>query len=164
MSWPATVYWVEAPAVGRLGVVARPRSAAAFHELKTAGVDVLVSLLEAGEAEDVGLGDEQLYCERAGIEFVSLPITDHGIPDSFEAVDEIVWRLSAHLAAGRGIGAHCYAGLGRSPLLISALLIHMGVDDEEATALVSAARGHDVPEMLSQHDWLAEFAARRRQR
>ena len=43
MSWPARVYWVDAPAIGRLGVVARPRSASAFAELKAEGIDVLVS-------------------------------------------------------------------------------------------------------------------------
>ena len=155
------VFWVEAQLPGRIAVVTRPRSIADFAALKAAGVDVLVSMLEAEEAEDVGLGDEAGHCARADIEFISVPITDHGIPDSFEVVEAAVARIAERLANGLGVGAHCYAGLGRSPLLVASVLIHHGHSDSEAIELVSGARGCDVPEMDSQHAWLLELALRR---
>lgn len=161
MSWPATIYWVDAPAVGRLAVVGRPRSVAAFRELKAAGIDVLVSLLEVEEADDVGLADEAGHCQRAGIDFIHLPVMDHGIPSTADAIEAAVAEISGRLKRGQGVGAHCFAGLGRSPLLVASVLIHHGFSDSEAIELVSEARGHAVPEMDSQHAWLLSFALRR---
>jgi protein-tyrosine phosphatase len=77
-------------------------------------------------------------------------------------VEAAVATLSHHLGAGRGVGAHCFAGLGRSPLLVAAVLINHGHSDEDAIDLVSAARGYRVPEMDDQHDWLFDFARRTR--
>lgn len=161
MVWPARIYWVETPSRGRLGVVARPRSVEAFRELKEAGIDVLVSMLEPDEAEDLGLADEALHCGAAGIEFISVSVTDHGTPSGFEAIDEVVDRLVVHLAEGRGVGAHCFAGLGRSPLMVASVLIAHGLSDDEAIERVSEGRGNAVPEMASQHEWLFRYAQRR---
>lgn len=160
MNWPATIYWVDAPTVGRLAVVGRPRSVSAFKELKAAGIDVLVSLLEAEEAADVGLADEAGHCLRSGIEFVHLPITDHGIPSASDLVELAVADLSGRLKRGQGIGAHCFAGLGRSPLLIASVLIHNGQTAPDACDLISLARGHPVPEMEAQCRWLDDFEMR----
>lgn len=154
------IYWVKASLPGGLAVVSRPRSVGDFGSMKAAGIDVLVSLMEPDEAREMGLADEAGECARAGIVFVSLPVADHGIPDSFEVVEAAVAQLAQHIDAGRGVGAHCFAGLGRSPLLVAAVLLQHGYSYEEAIQLVSAARGHDVPEMDDQHAWLAEFAER----
>ena len=157
-----SIFWVDALFPGRVAVVSRPRRIAHFKALKAAGIDVLVSLLEQEEAKCTGLGGEAGHCERAGIEFISLPITDHGIPNKLKKVEATVAQMSHHLGAGRGVGAHCFAGLGRSPLLVAAVLIEHGRTNEEAVALVSAARGYRVPEMGEQHDWLCNFARRER--
>ncbi|MBS0241818.1 MAG: dual specificity protein phosphatase family protein [Proteobacteria bacterium] len=157
------IYWVEAPLGGRLAIVARPRSARSFAQLKAVGVDVLVSLLEPEEAVDVGLGDEAERCHAAGIAFIGVPVMDHGVPDAFEPVEAAVDEVKRHLAAGRGVAAHCFAGLGRSPLFVAATLIAHGYSDMAAIAMVSKARGYNVPEMDGQHDWLGEFARRQRQ-
>ncbi len=154
------VFWVDAPLPGRLAVVSRPRTHADFPTLKAAGIDMLVSLLEPAEASDVGLGNAAVWCERAGIEFLSVPVTDHGIPTSFQVIEHAVNLASQYMRSDRGVGAHCYAGLGRSPLFVASVLISHGHSDAEAIAAVSAARGYDVPEMDQQHIWLMEFAAR----
>ena len=122
---------------------------------------MLVSLLDAAEAWEVGLGEAAAWCEQAGIAFLSVPVTDHGIPKSFEVVEHAADLASQHMHAGRGVGAHCFAGLGRSPLFVASVLIGHGLTDAEAVAAVSAARGHDVPEMDQQHAWLLDFALRR---
>ena len=156
----ARVFWVEASIPGRIAVVARPRSMLHFVELKRLGVDVLVSMLEPDEAKEVGLDREAEHCARAGIEYLSVPITDHGVPGSFESIDAAVADITIHLARGRGVGAHCYAGLGRSPLMVASILIHHGLSHRKAIDLVSAARGLPVPEMDSQHVWLFNYALR----
>ncbi|MEZ5815848.1 MAG: hypothetical protein R3D44_02045 [Hyphomicrobiaceae bacterium] len=158
------IYWVEASLPGRLAVISRPRMAGHFLALKSAGVDVVVSMLEPAEAYDVGLSEEAAWCRSAGIEFVSLPVTDHGIPGTFEEVEDVVAVLAGHLRCGRGVAAHCFAGLGRSPLLVASVLIHHGWSDAEAVDAVSVARGSLVPEMDAQHRWLLDLAIRRGER
>ncbi len=155
------IFWVSAPVPGRLAVLSRPRRSNHFTALKAAGIDMLVSMLEPAEADTVGLGEAALSCERAGIDFLSVPITDHGIPTSFQLVEQAVDIVARQLRAGRGVGAHCYAGLGRSPLFVASVLILHGQSAPEAIAAVSAARGVDVPEMDQQHVWLMELSARR---
>ncbi|MDX2155219.1 MAG: dual specificity protein phosphatase family protein [Hyphomicrobiaceae bacterium] len=154
------IYWVDAPLRGRLAVVSRPRSPAHFGALKAGGIDVLVSMLEPDEAESVGLADEARHCAEVGIEFMHLPITDHGVPTSFTSMEQALVAIAGHLEQGRGVGAHCFAGLGRSPLLVAAVLIHHGHTDETAVELVSEARGTSVPEMDEQYAWLLELALR----
>lgn len=157
MPWPAHIYWVATPSKGRLAVVGRPRSPGAFAELKAAGIDVLVSLLEPEEAAAVGLAGEAAFCADAGMHFLTVPITDHGTPASIARVEAAIAAIQPLLGAGQGIGAHCYAGLGRSPLMIAALLVANGMTAREAIARVSAGRGRAVPEMASQHQWLSDF-------
>jgi len=151
------VYWVKAPAVGRIGVATRPREAAHFALLKSAGVDVLVSMLEAEEAAAVGLEHAAAYAAGHGIEFFNLPILDHGIPEAVAPVEALVATLRQRLAEGKGVAAHCFAGLGRSPLMVASVLIRSGMTTAEACELISASRGHDVPEMSTQVDWLLDF-------
>lgn len=158
MTWPATLYWVNAPSVGRLAVAARPRSAGTFRELKAAGVDVLVSMLEPDEAADVGLADEARYCAQAGITFIHVAVTDFGTPASFEEIEAVTDVLTGRLVSGHGVAAHCYAGLGRSPVMVASVLIHQGLTSDVAIERVSAARGVAVPEMDRQHVWLHAFA------
>jgi len=155
------IFWVKAPVPGRLAVLSRPTQGSHFGALKAAGVDMMVSMLEPAEAGEVGLGDAAQSCQRAGIEFLSVPITDHGIPSSFEIVEEAVEVAARQLRAGRGVGAHCYAGLGRSPLFVASVLILHGHSAPDAIAAVSTARGRDVPEMDQQHAWLMKLAMRR---
>lgn len=158
------IYWVEVPLPGRLAVVSRPRSEAHLPVLKASGIDVLVSLLEPDEAADVGLAEEHAWCARAGMDFLHLPIADHGVPSEFRMIEDAMPQLASHLRAGRGVAAHCYAGLGRSPLLVASVLIHHGWPDGDAIEAVSAARGYAVPEMETQHRWLQKFAMRRQSR
>lgn len=154
------VYWVDAALRGRLAVVPRPRCATHVLALKVAGVDTLVSLLAPDEAADVGLADEAEWCASAGMSFRHLPIVDHGVPSDFRLIEDAMPDLADDLRAGRGVAAHCYAGLGRSPLLVASILIHHGWTDADAIAAVSAARGCPVPEMEAQHRWLLAFARR----
>lgn len=154
---PPILFWVDAPHIGRLAVVSRPREAGHFIELKQAGVDVLVSMLAAEEAASVGLADQASQCADAGIEFFHLPIIDHGIPSAVEPVETLVAILKQRIADGQGVAAHCYAGLGRSPLMIASVLIRHGIDADDACALISSARGYNVPEMATQFQWLLDF-------
>jgi protein-tyrosine phosphatase len=121
--------------------------------LRADGVDVLVSLLPADQATALGLAGERAAAEAAGLEFVSFPIPDFGVPDRAEA-EPVLQRLAADRAAGRHVAVHCWGGVGRSSLVAAALLVRAGATPAEAWARVAAARGVPVPETDAQREWV----------
>lgn len=157
------IFWIKAAtaAPGRLAVMPRPMPHQ-FDDLKREGVDVVVSMMEAGEAVELGLGDEVGLCSRSGMEFLNLPIIDHGVPSAVTPVTRLSRQITSHLQAGKGVAVHCFAGLGRSPLMCAAVLIDHGLGAIEACDLISEARGTGVPEMSQQADWLVEYERRQR--
>ncbi len=160
------VFWIDAPNVGRLAVVSRPERARGLprqmRSLRKAGIDTLVSLLTPDETAEMGLAGEEAAAVAAGIVFDTLPTTDFAVPPSFAVAASVIGRAATDLRAGRGVGAHCYAGRGRSPLFIAALLVHEGYSVSDAINAVSVARGRRVPETSEQHQWVADFADWRR--
>lgn len=155
------VFWVDAPDVGRLAVVSRPDAALLPEQmaaLRAAGIGTLVSLLSPYEAAGIGLDGEADAARAAGIAFDTLPTSDFAVPPSFAAAGEVIGRIVSDLSAGRGVGAHCYAGRGRSPLFIASVLVHQGYAADRAIQAVSAARGFPIPETTAQRRWIADFA------
>ena len=146
-----TPYWVNsaglAATVGgeppRLAIVPCPvggrHLAAALHSLRAQGIETLVSLLTAEESRVLGLEDEGQLCRDAGIEYSGFPVTDHSIPDSMENFHTVVARLHRDLRAGKGVGAHCFAGIGRSCMLMACLLCREGLTSDEAFVRLSAS-------------------------
>lgn len=154
------LFWIETPGMrGRIAVMPRPHPDQ-FAALKAAGVDCIVSLMQPAEAQRFGLGDEAGLCAAAGIAFSALPVVDHGIPESVAPVEAASAKIRGRLARGEGVAVHCFAGLGRSPLLIAAALIDLGFGAEEACEAISRARGFNVPEMEEQYQWLLAYARR----
>jgi hypothetical protein len=156
------VFWIEAPEVGRLAVVSRPDPAYGLSDqmrsLREAGIDTLVSMLAPDEAFAMGLADEEAAALAAGLAFDALPTTDFAVPPSLEIAALVIGRAAADLRAGRTVGAHCFAGRGRSPLFIAALMVHEGYTAGDAIDAVSRARGRRVPETTAQHQWVADYA------
>jgi protein-tyrosine phosphatase len=162
------------PGPGRLATMAHPRGgdwlADEMAGLAAAGVDVLVSALTWDEDHRLGLLEAPGAAKAAGIEYVSFPIADRGVPqsdhpaaalDRAEGCLDVVAlgiRLAAHVRAGRFVVTHCFAGIGRATLLACATLVMLGVGPERALDLVADARGLPVPDTLAQRDWLYQFA------
>ena len=157
-----TVFWINPGANGRLGIVQRPRGNEWLHDDLTAlrrdGVDILVSMLTRTEAIELGLAREQALCETLGIEFRSLPILDHSVPTAHREMHELAEALATERRHGKNIGAHCCAGIGRSSLLLAAVLCTEGISPERAFCLISKGRGLQVPDTPEQVEWLAAFA------
>jgi len=124
---------------------------------KDAGVDVVVSLLERAEVSELGLQREAGLCGATGIDFVSFPIPDRGVPEPDEAA-RIARVLTAGFRDGRSIAIHCRAGIGRSSIMAACVLALCGIDAERALALITKARGLNVPDTDEQRDWLIAFA------
>lgn len=160
------LYRIGQPFDGRLAVSRMPRG---FEELedevagwRDAGIDMVVSMLEVEEAEDVGLAREGELCRAYGIEFVNCSVQDHGIPGDHRPVVDAVERAIALLGKGKQIAAHCFAGIGRSPLFVACCLVHHGLEVDLAWARINAARGLRLPDTEAQRRWVADFAQQRR--
>jgi hypothetical protein len=149
---------------GRLAMMGHPRAGCSvtdeMNALARIGVDVLVSALTDEERRKLGVQDAAavaVAAAGAGVEYVSFPIPDRGVPDP-EAMLQLSIRLAAHVRAGRFVVTQCFAAIGRSAVLAGTTLVVLGVGVTEAIELMSAARGLPVPDTALQHRWLAEFA------
>jgi len=166
----AVPYWIDTGGLAAAADGAAPRMAIvpcpaggkhleeAIQSLREQGIDILVSLLTAEEARVLRLEAEGRTCREAGIDYRWLPVTDHSIPDSMEEFRLVVDQLQRDLRAGKVVGAHCYAGIGRSCLLMACLLCLEGLTAAEAFDRLSAARGLRVPDTWLQSEWVRHFA------
>jgi protein-tyrosine phosphatase len=156
-------FWVETSNNLRLAIVPRPRGGDWLDEdiglIRTAGVDVLISMLQADEAAELGLSEEANACKTAGIAFQSFPIPDRGTPQSTAKFAAFVQSLRAELRAGRSIAVHCRASIGRSSLLLAAVLCAEGFRPDDAFERLSKARGLNVPDTAEQVTWVKRFAS-----
>ena len=157
-------YWMDTGQAGRLAILPRPRGGDWLEDearaWSRAGIDTVVSLLEPEEAADLELADEERMAQMAGIQFVSLPVPDRGVPESRPAVSALAAALAELVMAGKRVGLHCRQGVGRSAVLAAAVLITLGVEPTAALARIANARGVPVPETPEQRQWVLDFARR----
>jgi len=146
-----------------LAIVTRPRPTdwlePEMRELKNAGIDTLVSLLERREAEWLGLEDEGAEAEKAGIAFLNFPIPDTHVPTNRAHFREFVTDLAERLNRGERIGVHCSGSIGRATVTAACTLIHLGWKPRVALAAVEATRGCPVPDTEEQRAWIAAYEA-----
>lgn len=159
---PTQAYWIEGQWRGRLAIVPRPRGGdwledevSDWHE---SGIDLVVSLLTPDEVAEFDLHAEAQWCEAFGIELVSFPIPDRGVPASPWAMTALVDKLDEALGAGKKIAVHCRQGVGRSALIAACLLIASGAEPHAAFERISVARGCSVPDTPEQERWVTDYA------
>lgn len=108
----STIYWIEAPAPGRLGIMARPRSGEWLDDeiagWETAGISKVISLLEKNEIDELDLNNEETLCRRRGIEFVSFPIPDRGLPKTVEEIEVLASAITLKMKSGAAVAIRRY--------------------------------------------------------
>lgn len=158
---PSDIYWIDAGPALSLAIMARPRAGdwledEIAHWVRS-GVGIVVNLLERDEIDDLGLELEAALCEGSGIEYLSFPIPDRGVPNDVEAVmgfaEEVVGK-------GKSIAIHCRAGIGRSSIVAAAILVSGGLDPNDALLAISKARGLPIPDTDAQRDWVLKLQHR----
>lgn len=158
-----TFYKVELIGSGFLAVMARPVSGEwaddEFSGLYESGIRRIVSLLEPHEAYGLGLADEKGLCEKHGLEFVSYPIPDRGLPPTVHGFAGLTRSIYHESAGGQCTVVHCRAGIGRTGLVAAGVLLHAAFNVDEAFAHISQKRGVDVPDTDEQRDWLRSNCA-----
>ena len=151
-------YRVGTPTDGWFAVMGRPVAGEyadeEFSALANAGFSRVVSLLESSEAFELGLDAEAELCSSAGMTFTSMPIPDRGVPASTADFRNLSRSIYQRTAEGEHTAIHCRAGIGRSGLLAAAVLLHHGLNAEEAFSSVSNSRGLEVPDTPEQVQWL----------
>ena len=157
------VWWVGGVAPGGVAVVERPRGGDwledDLRQLLQLGVSHLVSAQPLHEARTHGLHTEGEACDEVGLSFTRLPIEDMSAPaDGLFGIE--IAELADAVRSGAGVGVHCRAGMGRSPMLVAAVLVHLGVEPERAWERIAISRGIPVPETDSQRAWVVNLAAR----
>ena len=154
----AEMYKVGTIGKGFFAIMARPSleqsDPASVVNISRLGINLVVSLLETNEARTLGLDAEREQVKALGMDFVSFPIPDMGIPTSVEEFASLSKMLLKQVNAGNNILVHCHAGIGRSGLMAAGILLHCDLNPKQAFAHVSKMRGVRVPETPDQEYWL----------
>lgn len=152
------MYRVELIGSGFLAVMSKPISGEwiedEFLNISREGIHQIISLLEHHEAYEVGLQNEKNLTEKNGMEFVSFPIPDRGLPGSVLDFNTLTKKLYHEIAGGKNTVIHCRAGIGRTGVVAAGVLIHCGFEPDEAFSHISNKRGVRVPDTREQRDWL----------
>ena len=155
------IYWLGTRPKITLAVVSCPRGdeklKSDLFELKSAGIDTVVSMLEPDEAAWLGLADEGRLAEDLGLSFISYPIPDANVPSDPKMFERFIADLARRVIAGENVGVHCRGCIGRSTVATACTLIQLGFTVHTALAAVQAARGCAVPDTLEQERWILHY-------
>lgn len=124
------------PPAGRLWGASRPgypmvpatprQIQAAVREWAGVGVETVVSLLEDAELAAICPGLLEVL-RRHHLESLRFPVPDFGVPRDPAAFAALVEDLRQRLDRGQAILVHCNAGLGRTAIVLAALLKACGL-------------------------------------
>ena len=81
--------------------------------------------------------------------YLSMPIRDFSVPTR-EALISILDEIDTELENGGVVYVHCWAGCGRTGVVVGSWLVRHGVDPQEALRRVADARGLGCPQTLEQ--------------
>ena len=154
------IFWIPVPE-GRLAIMGRPRAGDWLSDeiigWRNTGLATIVSLLERPEIVELGLEKEPSLCKQSGLELISFPIPDRGVPESIAMTAELVDTLVSKLSAGLSVAIHCRAGIGRSGLIAACVLFRLGGERDSSFKIIGKSRGVAVPDTALQEQWYALF-------
>ena len=119
------------------------------------GASALVTLMEPHEFDLLRVSDLGTMTERAGMDWIHLPIPDVSIPgQEFPWIwSNLTKSLQRRLKDGEKIILHCRGGLGRTGLVAGLLLLDMGWDTETAIKRIREVRPGAI-ETAEQEDFV----------
>lgn len=129
-----------------------------INALRAMNVDVVVSLLETDEVQELDLEGEKRFCEAVGICFMSFPIADRNIPVSSSEALKFAESIEQLMAVGNSVVIHCRAGIGRSSIMAACVLMKCGIPFDESFEKIERARGCSVPDTREQKEWVRQIS------
>jgi len=130
-----------------------------WGEIRSQGVQLIVCL--AGPDEIRAKSPEYaaaLAAKTLPCSVERFPIPDFGVPDDREAFWSLAMRLAKQLSAGGRVLIHCGAGIGRTGMLATSVLLALGESRTQAEQAVAAAGSN--PESAEQKELVSWCAAR----
>jgi protein-tyrosine phosphatase len=118
---------------------------------------MIVCLCERHELDQRYPGYASWLNANEGQAAIWFPVPDLHAPPVVEVLP-LLARLRQLVRAGHGVLMHCGAGIGRAGTLAAALLMHMGVDRQQALRIVATARPLAGPEAGAQTELLERLA------
>jgi len=106
------------------------------------GASTMLTLMESEEMRLLGVETIGEVAKKASLRWYQLPISDGSVPDNrFDtAWPHVGQTILDGLRSDEKVVIHCRGGLGRTGMIVSALLIETGYTPQKALALVRAAR------------------------
>jgi protein-tyrosine phosphatase len=141
---PPTVIDAARLIAGRHPCAHGPESALGeLESLREAGVTLFLDLTQDGELEP--------YASHvvAPARYVNRPIGDFSVPTRQELASTLD-EIDAELEAGGVVYVHCWAGCGRTGVVVGSWLVRHGLDPEEALRRIADARGQGCPQTFEQ--------------
>jgi protein-tyrosine phosphatase len=110
--------------------------------LKTAGTDMLITLMFDDEMEANNASTLPLECKKMEIDWIQLPILDDAAPNqNFESQWNVHKAKILALLNNQGtIAVHCKGGSGRTGLVIGLILLALGWPGEKVMEEVQKLR------------------------
>jgi protein-tyrosine phosphatase len=123
-----------------LGPEAAPEEVAS---LLAAGVTLFLDLTQDGEL------DPYAHLVPPPARHVRIPIGDFSVP-SLEQLESALDEIDGELAAGGLVYVHCWAGCGRTGVVVGSWLVRHGSTPADALARIAETRGLGCPQTLEQ--------------
>lgn len=116
--------------------------ATSLSQLKSAGCDAVISLMQDEEFERFEVTDIGPLCKHLDLAWYHWPIEDDAAPEApFEqCFSKQKQQVVDRLKQGQNIAVHCKGGTGRTGLVIALLLLELGYSHVEAVAMVQQIR------------------------
>lgn len=117
------------------------------RDLAQAGVTLFVDLTHSGELEPYS------SLVDGPSRYVNRPIRDFSVP-AHEGLVATLDEIDAELESGGIVYVHCWAGCGRTGVVVGSWLVRHGTDPDEALRRIAEARGRGCPQTLEQREFV----------
>jgi hypothetical protein len=115
------------------------------------GVTLFLDLTQDGELEPYA------HLVEPPARRLSRPIRDLAVPAG-EALAETLDAIDAELESGGAVFVHCWAGCGRTGVVVGCWLVRHGATPEGALARIAETRGLGCPQTLEQRLTILSWA------
>ena len=119
-------------------------------ELAAAGVTLFIDLTQPGE-----LAPYASHVEPPA-RYVNRPIRDFSIP-ARDALVATLDEIDAEIDSGGLVYVHCWAGCGRTGVVVGTWLVRHGVAPNDALRRIAEARGLGCPQTLEQRVYVLDW-------